>query len=62
MHVQEGDTASFAKASLSRLGESCKSFDRVLARAFRSGDLVRGWATQLGVDSPKQGREETWEC
>jgi len=46
VHEQWRNSASFAQASLSRLDKSCRCLFRVLVRAFRSGDQVRGWATR----------------
>ena len=44
VHEQWRNSTSFARASLSRLGESCRSSFRVLVWVFRSGDQVRSWA------------------
>jgi len=40
------NSASFAQASPSRLGESCRNSFMVLVRAFHSGDEVWVWATR----------------
>jgi len=58
------NSASFARASLSHLGERCRSLNRVLAQAFRSGNPVRELSDTLSrsgeIGSPKRGREEIW--